>query len=198
MKREDFKKITEKHFITCNIFICNGGICSEVDCTTEDVCPFHSKNSTIPKTCGSKYRKEYAGCIFDEDEKLVESAKEFLKFKEEEMEEIKIKTINMLLVKLKRELEVEFLRKKDLHKKIQNIKENNLYNNLKLLTEECGENESKLRVLSYVFSCRPKSKLEAKEALLNIQKSINPNDDISNLMYSFITRLHFFIENEED
>lgn len=75
MKREDFKKITEKHIETAKELISLFGKCAEIKC---DDCPFCSYNSTISiKSCTDLYSEENRDG--DEgDEKLLKSAKEFL------------------------------------------------------------------------------------------------------------------------
>ena len=75
MKKEDFKKITEKHVETARIFIKLKGSCAEINC--ED-CPFWSDNSTLTiDSCGDLYSTGNNG-IGNTDEKLLQSAREFL------------------------------------------------------------------------------------------------------------------------
>lgn len=83
MKREDFKEIKDVHFETCEIIINKKGRCSFVGC---DNCPFTILNSENRHGCSLNNYKGDKNSI-QEDEKLVKSAKEFLKFKEEKMEE---------------------------------------------------------------------------------------------------------------
>lgn len=76
MKKEDFKEITEKHIKTARIFIKLKGSCAEIDC--ED-CPFWSDNSTlIINTCADLYATG-SSVVAATDEKLLQSANDFLK-----------------------------------------------------------------------------------------------------------------------
>lgn len=87
MRREDFKSITERHFEICDNFIKNRGVCKHTSCHE---CPFARRNSTKDINCSLSGYTD--GTIFadNEDEDLVKSAKEFLKFKEDNMEKIKL------------------------------------------------------------------------------------------------------------
>lgn len=79
MKRLDFKNITKEHFETCYKIIENGGICGDLSC---DKCPFYKSNSTNRKLC---IDNGYKGTPFPhaKDMTLLNSAKEFLKFRKE-------------------------------------------------------------------------------------------------------------------
>ena len=75
MKREDFKEITEKYINTAREIVNLGGTCDSILC---DNCPFNSCNSTLNiDYCSDIYsaeEREPDEC----DEKLLQSAKEFL------------------------------------------------------------------------------------------------------------------------
>lgn len=80
MKREDFKEITEKHIETARKIVKLNGSCANINC--ED-CPFTCDNSTlIIDGCGDLYVSGNKG-IAETDEKLLQSAKEFLEMCEE-------------------------------------------------------------------------------------------------------------------
>lgn len=75
MKREDFKEIAEKHIETARKIIELKGSCADIDC---EACPFSHDNSTlIIDTCGDLYVTG-SSAIGNTDEKLLQSAKEFL------------------------------------------------------------------------------------------------------------------------
>ena len=75
MKREDFKEITEKHIETVKKIIELKGSCAGIKC--ED-CPFSHDNSTLNiHACGNLYSTGNNG-VGNPDEKLLQSAKEFL------------------------------------------------------------------------------------------------------------------------
>ena len=75
MKREDFKEIAEKHIETAREIIELKGSCADIDC---EACPFSHDNSTlIIDTCGDLYVTG-SSAIGNTDEKLLQSAKEFL------------------------------------------------------------------------------------------------------------------------
>lgn len=81
MKRLDFKNITKEYFETCYKIIENGGICGDLSC---DKCPFYKSNSTNRKLC---IDNGYKGTPFPhaKDMTLLNSAKEFLKFRDDNM-----------------------------------------------------------------------------------------------------------------
>ncbi len=82
MKRSDFKEIKDEHFVFCEELIEKGGRCHGY-CFDFDYCPFPSKNSVNNKSCfANGYTKESNSS--HKDPVLVASAKEFLKFREEE------------------------------------------------------------------------------------------------------------------
>ena len=72
MKREDFKEITEKHIDTARRLVKNKGKCEFVDCFD---CPFRSLN--LKEGGCNVYSTEEIDPI-ENDEKLLQSAKEFL------------------------------------------------------------------------------------------------------------------------
>lgn len=76
MRREDFEEIRDIHFTICRILIEGNGSCKGVYCEN---CPFDAENNKDYNTCG---QMGYSNSRFkdDEDETLVNSAKEFLKF----------------------------------------------------------------------------------------------------------------------
>lgn len=75
MKREDFKEIAEKHIETARKIIELKGSCADINC---EACPFSHDNSTlIIDTCGGLYVTG-SSAIGNTDEKLLQSAKEFL------------------------------------------------------------------------------------------------------------------------
>ena len=75
MKREDFKEITEKHIETARKIVKLNGSCANINC--ED-CPFSHDNTTLTiDSCGELYATANKG-IIETDEKLLQSAKEFL------------------------------------------------------------------------------------------------------------------------
>lgn len=82
MKKEDFKNITNEHIETCkNIIRCNGN-CSDVKIECGK-CPFSFRNSNFKNTsCIGIYAGEIDTHM--EDEKLIRSAKEFLKLVKKE------------------------------------------------------------------------------------------------------------------
>lgn len=80
MKREDFKEITEKHIKSAKKVVDSKGSCIEIECKD---CPFCQDNSTlIIDNCGELYVTLDKGAI-ETDEKLLQSAKEFLEICEE-------------------------------------------------------------------------------------------------------------------
>lgn len=89
MRREDFKEIREEHFKGCETLIKQEGRCMGVSCIND--CPFSRINSINGNSCiVNKYSKDTHLCYFS-DSTLVVSAKEFLKFKEEDkMEKEKV------------------------------------------------------------------------------------------------------------
>lgn len=91
MKRNDFKIITKKHIETIKKLINSNGKCEDVECRD---CPFCSDNSIFPiNCCADLYgKKGIEGREYDE--KLLQSAKEFLKMcGYEETTDIKKETI---------------------------------------------------------------------------------------------------------
>lgn len=87
MKREDFKKITDKHFKICEDIIRENGRCSRVLCC---MCPFNTINSINERGC---LTNGYASNMNSEkiDNRVIKSAKEFLKFRNgENMKKIKL------------------------------------------------------------------------------------------------------------
>lgn len=87
MRRKDFKEIREEHFEMCNELIESKGVCLNISCRK---CPFNSNNSTNDMSCSSNNYCQFTSPEH-EDIVLVNSAKEFLKFKEEcKMEKEKV------------------------------------------------------------------------------------------------------------
>lgn len=86
MKREDFEEITKEHIETVKKLINSGGKCAEIECYD---CPFVSCNSTLSiENCTDLYSEENQDG--DEyDEKLLQSAKEFLDMCEKDEDKIK-------------------------------------------------------------------------------------------------------------
>ena len=86
MKKEDFKEITEKHINTARELVNLGGKCESFECCD---CPFCSDNSTLSIVyCSDLYGRENLNP--DEcDEKLLQSAKEFLEMCEKDEDKIK-------------------------------------------------------------------------------------------------------------
>ena len=80
MKREDFKEITKEHIETVKKLIDLGGKCAEIECCD---CPFGSYNSTLSiENCTDLYSEENRDG--DEyDEKLLQSANDFLEMRRE-------------------------------------------------------------------------------------------------------------------
>ena len=75
MKREDFKEISEKHIETVRKIIELKGSCAGIKC--ED-CPFSHDNTTLTiDSCGELYAIANKGVI-ETDEKLLQSANDFL------------------------------------------------------------------------------------------------------------------------
>ena len=75
MKREDFKEITEKHIESIKKLIKMKGMCENIKCTD---CPFDEENNKEGFGCGKAgYATQGMSC-YGEDEKLLQSAKEFL------------------------------------------------------------------------------------------------------------------------
>lgn len=75
MKREDFKEITEKHIESIKKLIKVKGICENIKCTD---CPFDEENNKKGFGCGEAgYATRGASC-YGEDEKLLQSANDFL------------------------------------------------------------------------------------------------------------------------
>lgn len=75
MKREDFKEISEKHIETVRKIIELKGSCEGIKC--ED-CPFsHDSSTLIINTCADLYATE-SSVVAATDEKLLQSANNFL------------------------------------------------------------------------------------------------------------------------
>ena len=75
MKREDFKEITEKYIETARKIVKLNGRCANINC--ED-CPFSHDNTTLTiDSCGELYAIANKG-IIETDEKLLQSANDFL------------------------------------------------------------------------------------------------------------------------
>ena len=75
MKREDFKEITEKHIESIKELIVLGGECIDIECND---CPFDSYNSTLSTdNCADLYSDENKD-VDEPDEKLLQSANDFL------------------------------------------------------------------------------------------------------------------------
>ena len=75
MKREDFKEITEKHIKIARELIKSKGSCTGIECKD---CQFsHDNSNLIINSCGDLYVSGNKG-IDETDEKLLQSAKEFL------------------------------------------------------------------------------------------------------------------------
>ena len=75
MKREDFREITEKHIETARKIVKLNGSCANINC--ED-CPFSHDNTTLTiDSCGELYAIANKGVI-ETDEKLLQSANDFL------------------------------------------------------------------------------------------------------------------------
>lgn len=79
MKREDFKEIKKEHFETCEYIVENEGSCFSISCGN---CPFSYLNSVSELECMDNGYSNGGGTT-NPDNKLVVSAKEFLKFREE-------------------------------------------------------------------------------------------------------------------
>lgn len=86
MKKEDFKEITEKHINTARDMVNLGAICDNVLC---DGCPFNSHNSTLNIDCCSDIYSTEEIEPNECDEKLLQSAKEFLEMCEKDEDKIK-------------------------------------------------------------------------------------------------------------
>lgn len=77
MEIKNFKKILDIHFEVCKTIL-EDGSCKKIKC---NVCPFASINDINNISCSdNKYTKHLFKYL--QDEKLIESCKEFLKFKE--------------------------------------------------------------------------------------------------------------------
>lgn len=75
MKREDFKEITEKHIETARKIVKLKGSCAGIECEN---CPFSGENSTLNiENCVDIYSLGDIG-FGEEDEKLLQSANDFL------------------------------------------------------------------------------------------------------------------------
>jgi len=101
MKREDFKEITAQHFKSCEEIIRIGNCESDelgitVKCSK---CPFFSMNNTQNLYC----KENYCGKFIEgkRDEKLVASATEFLKFRDNNLGGIAMEVLNIKPIKLK-------------------------------------------------------------------------------------------------
>ncbi len=79
MKIKDFREITETYIETARKIIELKGNCKDIDCGD---CPFHSSNSTNYYECEGVYTS-FGIVQEEEDEKLLQSAKKFLKMCEQ-------------------------------------------------------------------------------------------------------------------
>lgn len=75
MKRKDFREITETYIETARKIVKLKGNCKNIDCGD---CPFHSCNATNHYECEGVYTS-FGIVQQEEDEKLLQSAKKFLK-----------------------------------------------------------------------------------------------------------------------
>ena len=75
MKREDFKKITEKHIETARELIKTNGMCENIKCYD---CPFDEFNNKKGLGCGKAGYATHGASCYGEDEKLLQSANDFL------------------------------------------------------------------------------------------------------------------------
>lgn len=82
MERKDFYEITPAHIDICEIIIDKKGECSNIKCFS---CPFSHWNNTRDKTCYEQYSNEWSSKN-SKDQKLVESAKEFIKLFEKDFQ----------------------------------------------------------------------------------------------------------------
>lgn len=110
MERTDFKEITPEHIEISEIIIDKKGECSNIECSS---CPFCYWNSTNRKYCHEKYSNEWSSKN-SKDQKLVESAKEFIRLFEKDF---KPKAAG--IIKYTQEF-------KDKHKHNATVEENNI------------------------------------------------------------------------
>lgn len=82
MERKDFYEITPVHIEICEIIIDKKGECSNIKCFS---CPFSHWNNTKGKTCYEQYSNEWSSKN-SKDQKLLESAKEFIKLFEKDFQ----------------------------------------------------------------------------------------------------------------
>lgn len=82
MERKDFYEITPAHIEICEIIIDKKGECSNIKCFS---CPFSRWNNTKDKTCYEQYSNELSSKN-SKDQKLVESAKEFIRLFEKDFQ----------------------------------------------------------------------------------------------------------------
>ena len=76
MKREDFKEITEEHIKMVRGIVESNGKCENIECRD---CPFYDNNSTLNVIgCTDIYATRNMSTS-ESDERLLESAREFLK-----------------------------------------------------------------------------------------------------------------------
>ncbi len=75
MKKEDFKKITEKHVETARELIKTNGMCENIKCYD---CPFDEFNNKKGLGCGKAGYATHGASCYGEDEKLLQSANDFL------------------------------------------------------------------------------------------------------------------------
>lgn len=75
MKREDFKKITEKYVETARELIKTNGMCENIKCYD---CPFDEFNNKKGLGCGKAGYATHGASCYGEDEKLLQSANDFL------------------------------------------------------------------------------------------------------------------------
>lgn len=86
MKKEDFEAITEKHIEAARKIVKLKGSCAGIECEN---CPFSEENSTLNiENCSDIYSLADIG-FGEEDEKLLQSAKEFLVMCEKDEDKIK-------------------------------------------------------------------------------------------------------------
>lgn len=133
MKREDFKKITAQHFESCEEIIRMGNCVSaelgiSVNCSA---CPFTSANNIQHMSCEAYYCSEDDDKL--KDEKLVASAKEFLKFRDSDLGGVAMNILNKKPINLKL--------KDELIKRLNNMKVGDVIETKKYAIE-CEEDMS--------------------------------------------------------
>ena len=75
MKREDFKEITKEHIETARELIKTNGMCENIKCYD---CPFDEFNNKKGLGCGKAGYATHGASCYGEDEKLLQSANDFL------------------------------------------------------------------------------------------------------------------------